>query len=219
MKLARDELLQVGTTAYGNIVELGIGGELAPAGYPEERRLAGLQLVAGIQDKLLRRQNAQGEQYNITQTLNLALADGRQEMIGFKEIVRTADAIAPPAEGSYYTQLGLKGKTPTSLAGLATLARTVYSAVLDMEDLLPAISGFGYTQERVNQLLQSIDDLEELNGRQEKAKADSQALTGEIQVLEEALWDDLGLLKRIVRALYSGEREEQVLDALQLGRV
>jgi len=219
MALTRDELLDTAGVTYTNAAEPGIGGRIAPAGFDEQWRLAGLERTTSLQTKITQQQNAKGEQHNLTQILQDAQAVRRGELIELKQAVRTADTISPPAEGSYYTRLNLKGATPRGHASLVAFARTVYSAILEQPDLLQAISGLGYTQEQIEALLQGIAGLETLNARQEKAKGDYQALTQEVKALEKALWADLSALKKVIKALFSGEEESQVLATLQLTRL
>ncbi len=213
MSLNRAELLQVAHVAYHNIVETGIGPELAAAGYDEERRQVALQQLAALQAKWEAQQTAKGQQLALTQRILESVAARRQEFNALKQAVRTADRLAG---SDFYTRLNLKGNSPQSHGSIVAAARMVYNTILANADMLQALGGMGYTQIRLGELLQGVADLEALDCQQEKAKGDYQRLTQEVQVLEKAVRDDLAVLKAVVKTVFVGEAERQVLDSLRL---
>lgn len=213
MSLNRAELLQVAHVAYHNIIQTGIGPKLAEANYDEDRRLASLQRATALQTKWEAQQVAKGLQLALTQRITESVAVCRQEFIAFKQAVRTVDRLAGT---DFYTRLNLKGNSPQSQSSLVAIARMVYNTVLANADMLQALSGLGYTQIRLGELLQGLADLEALDCQQEKAKGDYQGLTQEVLALEKAVRDDLAVLKAVVKTVFTGEEERQVLESLRL---
>jgi len=215
MSLTRAELLEVANVAYHNIVTTGIGQALAEADYTEERRLAGLQRAAALQAKRTEQQDAKGRQFVLTRQVKDALTACRSEMTALKQAVRTADRLAG---SDLYTRLNLAGQTPRNYSGFVAFAKAVYEAIQADSGMLQALGGLGYTPTRLAELVQGIADLEALNRQQEMAKGDYQRLTQELQALEKAVRDDLMTLKAVVKTVFSGEAESQVLESLRLGR-
>ncbi len=215
MSLTRAELLEVAHVAYHNIVETGIGPALAAAGYTEERRQAGLQQAAALQAKWEEQQTAKGQQRALTQQIQETVTARRQEFSALRRAVRTTDRLTG---SDFYTRLNLKGNFPQTYSAIVAIAKMIYNAVLANQDMRQALGGLGYTQTRLAELLQGVADLEELNRQQEKTKGDYQQLTQEVQVLEKAVQDDLTTLKAVVKTVFPGEAEGQVIESLRLGK-
>jgi len=213
MSFSRSELLEVADVAYRNIVLLGIGEALANAGYPDERRLAYLQRVATLQTKREEQQAARGRRQALTQQLQETLEARRKELTAFKQAVRAADRLNGT---NLYTRLNLKGSPPRTYSGFVAQAKTIYYIVRNDSDMLQALSSFGYTSARLDELLQALADLEALNREQEKAKGDYLRLTQEVEALEKEIRDDLMTLKAIIRVVFPGETAEGVLESLRL---
>jgi len=216
MSLNRAELLQAAAVAYRNIVEMGLGNALATANYSEERRQQGLLRVTDLQTKLEAQQETKGTQLTLTRQIAVALSAGREDFKGLKQAVRTADRLD---SADYYTQLNLKGRTPTSYSGFVALAKTVYANLLAAPEIIAAL-GTAYTQETITQRAEAITDLETLNSQQEQAKGEYQGFTRQVEALEKAVTADLKTLKAVVRTVYPDPAEQgQILRALQLEKV
>jgi len=215
MTLQRAELLEAANVAYNNIIAIGVGEPLATAGFGEEKRQEGLQLAAGLQAKLDQQQAAKGHQIELTQEIQVALSTCQRDMTALKRAIRTADRIG---DSALYTRLNLKGRQPKSYSGFVTFAKTTYNSILADEEILQAISGLNYPQERITALLQGISNLEALNLQQEQAKGTYRGLTQEIKAPEKALRDNLKILQAIVNTIFSGEELERVIKSLQLAQ-
>ncbi len=169
-----------------NVAQLAINNSLADAeiqalvsgfGYSSEALSGGRELYERAQAAVNTQKLAAGAQQDATQAVQEAQKVAAD---AYQALAKVARAVCEPSQ---LTALGLSGKTPRDTAGFLAAAYTLFDNAVS----LGALSGFGYTAEKLAAERGKITAYDEANQRQEAAKGAAQQATREQEAALQAL--------------------------------
>ena len=156
-----------------------IKSAMAAYGYDEARLQNGNALYNKASELQTLQVKEYGDQYSATDAMNLAKALANKSYIEYLKIARIA-LIGDRGAGA---SLQLDGKRKVTFSGWLAQAKTFYTNVLALAEVIAAMGGFGITQEKLVAGQQLVDEVEQKLNVQLLEKGEAQNAT---QVRDEA---------------------------------
>ncbi|NQT24065.1 hypothetical protein HQ585_01790 [candidate division KSB1 bacterium] len=156
---------------------------LTPFGYDDAKLNEGKTLIEQTVTLNQKQDKEYGEQFAATQELHALQTTAHKQYMDAVELARIKFRDNVKA----WQALGLNGSRKKSLSGWVEQATKFYSNLLADSDLITAMSGFGYTQEKLQAELSQVQAVPAANANQAKETGEAQAATKE----RDAALDDL----------------------------
>lgn len=168
-----DERLMRIHVALENCLREPLSGKLAGRGFTAEKINEILDLYHRVVELKKVQEEAYHRQYQSTEALNLRFDEARQNYQRYRTLAQVALADQP----STLKALQLSGPTLRSLSGFVAQARQFYLPVLQNPQLGDKLLETGLTRPELEQEIPRLEELEQLNIRQEYEKKAAQDAT------------------------------------------
>ena len=183
-KVSIDERLTTAQVAIDNALsDEPIKELLVPFGYDDAKLNEGKALLEQTVTLNQKQDKEYGEQFAATQELHSLQTTAHKQYMDAVALAR----IKFRDDVKAWQALGLNGKRKVSLSGWVEQATKFYTNLIADSDLVTAMSGYGYTAEKLQAELDQVKTVPDANANQSREMGEAQAATKE----RDASLDDL----------------------------
>jgi len=147
--------------------------EMGYFGYDQAKLEYGRELLGQAMDLIAGQKASYGDQFAATDTVDAAWEEANKVYMKFVKVSR----IAFRENRVGIKKLGLKGPRKKAMAHWIVQTRQFYTNALDDFVMKESLAAFGITEEKLEMGLAMVNNVEEMNARQQAQKGDAQQTT------------------------------------------